>query len=146
MYSVVKYAPRMWHAYLAGGATATGLVIEQTRHWNQNWSRSVVLLTGFYTAVWLVGYTLRTRRVYLSSVEERAATAERERDHLAKLAVADERVAIGRELHDVVAHGVRGTALGRLDPLALQWVVIVHEVFNGPLVGRGCVRVPAARA
>jgi hypothetical protein len=37
-------------------------------------------------------------------------------------------------------------SLGRLDPLALQWVVIVHEVFNGPLVGRGCVRVPAARA
>jgi signal transduction histidine kinase len=106
MYSVVKYAPRMWHAYVAGGITATGLAIEQTRHWNQNWSRSVVLLTGFCTAVWLVGYTLRTRRVYLTSLEERAATAERERDHLAKLAVADERAAIARELHDVVAHSL----------------------------------------
>lgn len=42
----------------------------------------------------------------MASLEERAATLERERDHLARLAAADERAAIARELHDVVAHSL----------------------------------------
>jgi signal transduction histidine kinase len=106
MYSVVKYAPRLWHAYVAAGITVTGLVIEQVRHPNRSWWLSAILLSGFCTAIWLVGYTVRTRRIYLASLEERAATAERERDHLTKLAAADERAAIARELHDVVAHSL----------------------------------------
>ncbi|GAA4261381.1 sensor histidine kinase [Dactylosporangium darangshiense] len=104
MYSVVKYAPVLWHGFVAAAIVATGLVIEQTRHWTFRWWYSAALLFGFCTAVWLVAYTLRTRRRYLRSLEERAATAERERDHLAQLAVAGERAAIARELHDVVAH------------------------------------------
>jgi signal transduction histidine kinase len=52
------------------------------------------------------GLTVRTRRLYVAGLEERAATAERERDHLARIAVADERAAIARDLHDVVAHSL----------------------------------------
>jgi signal transduction histidine kinase len=57
-------------------------------------------------AVWLTGYTVRTRRRYVIGLEERAANAERERDHLATIAVAEERASIGRDLHDVVAHSM----------------------------------------
>ncbi|MGI5242135.1 sensor histidine kinase [Dactylosporangium sp. CA-139066] len=104
MYSVVKYAPVLWHGFVAAGIVAVGLIIEQVRHLTFRWWYSALLLFGFCTAVWLVAYTLRTRRRYLRSLEERAATAERERDHLAQLALAGERAGIARELHDVVAH------------------------------------------
>jgi signal transduction histidine kinase len=56
--------------------------------------------------IWLGGYTVRVRRIYVAGLEERAATLERERQHLARIAVADERAAIARELHDVVAHSL----------------------------------------
>jgi signal transduction histidine kinase len=63
-------------------------------------------LVAVCAAVWLTAYTLRVRRLYVLGLEERAATAEREREHLATIAVAEERATIARELHDVVAHSM----------------------------------------
>jgi signal transduction histidine kinase len=65
-----------------------------------------LLYLGVCGGIWLMGYTIRTRRIYVATLEERAATLEREREHLARIAVADERAAIARELHDVVAHSL----------------------------------------
>ena len=53
-----------------------------------------------------VGDGLRSRRAYLAAVEERAERAERSRDEEAGRRVAEERVRIARELHDVVAHHI----------------------------------------
>jgi signal transduction histidine kinase len=55
---------------------------------------------------WVIGDNLRTRRAYLSELKERAARLEREREEKADRAVAEERVRIARELHDVIAHNV----------------------------------------
>ena len=55
---------------------------------------------------WLVGYALRERAQQTEAAEERAARAEREREAAARVAVAEERGRIARELHDVVAHAV----------------------------------------
>ena len=55
---------------------------------------------------WLVGYALRERTVQTQAAEERAARAERDREAAARVAVAEERARIARELHDVVAHAV----------------------------------------
>ena len=55
---------------------------------------------------WLVGYALKERTERTEAAEERAARAERERESAARLAVAEERARIARELHDVVAHAV----------------------------------------
>lgn len=55
---------------------------------------------------WLVGYALRERTARTEAAEERAVRAEREREAAARLAVAEERTRIARELHDVVAHAV----------------------------------------
>ncbi|TDC45146.1 sensor histidine kinase [Actinomadura sp. KC345] len=67
---------------------------------------SFAMLTVFVAGVWLLGLHMRTRRAYLRSVEERAERLERERDNEVKMAMADERARIARELHDVVAHNV----------------------------------------
>ena len=115
MYSVVKYGRHRWHAALAAVPVVIGAVIEVARHMDgraaqvgrvQAWGESLFFLLAFCAAVWLTAYTLRTRRLYVLGLEERAATAERERDHLATIAVARERATIARELHDVVAHSM----------------------------------------
>jgi signal transduction histidine kinase len=55
---------------------------------------------------WLAGFALRERGAQAEAAEVRAAQAERERDQASRLAVAEERARIARELHDVVAHAV----------------------------------------
>ena len=55
---------------------------------------------------WLAGYALRERGAQAEAAEERAAQAEREREAGSRIAVAEERARIARELHDVVAHAV----------------------------------------
>jgi signal transduction histidine kinase len=55
---------------------------------------------------WLAGRAIRHRRVSERFLEARAVAAEREREERARAAVAEERVRIARELHDVVAHAI----------------------------------------
>jgi signal transduction histidine kinase len=54
----------------------------------------------------LAGFGLREPSAQAEAAEVRAAQAERERDAAARIAVAEERVRIARELHDIVAHAV----------------------------------------
>ena len=115
MYSVVKYGRRLWHGLLAAVPVVIGAVIEVARQRDisrpgvsllQAWGEELFFVLGVCAAVWLTAFTLRTRRLYVLGLEERAATAEREREHLATIAVAEERATIARELHDVVAHSM----------------------------------------
>jgi signal transduction histidine kinase len=55
---------------------------------------------------WLAGFALRERAEEAEAAERRAAQAEREREGAARIAVAEERARIARELHDIVAHAV----------------------------------------
>ena len=55
---------------------------------------------------WLAGFALRERGERAEAAELRAAHAERERETAARIAVAEERARIARELHDIVAHAV----------------------------------------
>ena len=63
------------------------------------WSVAIGLATA-------AGLYLHARRDFIDSLRTRAEQAEREQVLLAEQAVAEERVRIARELHDVVAHGV----------------------------------------
>jgi len=60
----------------------------------------------FFAIGWLAGYALRERAEQAEAAEVRAALAEREREATARVAVAEERARIARELHDIVAHAV----------------------------------------
>jgi signal transduction histidine kinase len=60
----------------------------------------------FFAIGWLAGYALRERAEQAEAAETRAAQAEREREAAARIAVAEERARMARELHDIVAHAV----------------------------------------
>ena len=66
----------------------------------------VIVLAGPSLIAWAIGDSMRYRRAYYASLEERAARLERDRDAQARIAAAAERARIARELHDVVAHNV----------------------------------------
>ena len=53
-----------------------------------------------------MGFALRDRVERSEAAEERALRAERERESAARVAVAEERARMARELHDVVAHAM----------------------------------------
>jgi signal transduction histidine kinase len=59
-----------------------------------------------FVIAWVAGFALHERAEQAEAAEGRAAQAERERDAAARIAVAEERVRIARELHDIVAHAV----------------------------------------
>jgi signal transduction histidine kinase len=65
-----------------------------------------VFIPLLFAIGWLAGYALRERTEHADLAEARAAQAERERDAAARLAVAEERARIARELHDIVAHAL----------------------------------------
>jgi signal transduction histidine kinase len=69
-------------------------------------SGEVLVVPAIFTLAWLGGFATRERAVQALEAEERAALAEREREGAARLAVAEERARIARELHDIVAHAV----------------------------------------
>lgn len=66
------------------------------------------LVTSFIpiAGAYAVGAYVGTRVAYIDALRARAQQLTRERDLLARQAVADERVRIARELHDVVAHNL----------------------------------------
>jgi signal transduction histidine kinase len=75
---------------------------------------------------WLAGFAVRERGEQAQAAEVRAAQAERERDAATRLAVAEERARIARELHDIVAHAV--------SVMVLQVGAVRHKL-PGPLAG-----------
>jgi signal transduction histidine kinase len=66
----------------------------------------LVFIPLLFGICWLAGFALRERAEQAEAAEVRAAQAERERDAAARIAVAEERARIARELHDIVAHAV----------------------------------------
>jgi signal transduction histidine kinase len=59
-----------------------------------------------FAAAYLFGSTMRNRRLYNEQLEARASTLERERNEETRRALAEERLRIAQELHDIVAHSM----------------------------------------
>ncbi|GAA3999778.1 sensor histidine kinase [Streptomyces plumbiresistens] len=64
---------------------------------------AVFAWTGMFAAV---GATVRTWHAYAAAMEERALRAEATKEEEARRRVAEERLRIARELHDVIAHHI----------------------------------------
>ncbi|MFD8141835.1 sensor histidine kinase [Streptomyces sp. NPDC059708] len=65
-----------------------------------------VAVTATVVAAAVLGVNVRTTRAYLAAVEERAERLEREGEQQARLAAAEERTRITREMHDIVTHNL----------------------------------------
>jgi signal transduction histidine kinase len=66
----------------------------------------VVLITTILGGAWLAGRAMRYRREREGSLERLTLDLEQQQEQKARAAVAEERVRIARELHDVVAHAI----------------------------------------
>ncbi|MFC7304096.1 histidine kinase [Streptomyces monticola] len=62
--------------------------------------------SGWIVAVLFLGVDVRVYRRYIASVVERAERAERSREEEAARRVAEERLRIARDLHDLLAHSI----------------------------------------
>ena len=91
---------RLGLAIVVGGAAI--VIYNNPRHA----PGELVFVPVLFAIGWLAGYALRERAAQAEQAEERALEAERRRESAARLAVAEERTRIARELHDVVAHAV----------------------------------------
>ncbi|MFJ9519850.1 sensor histidine kinase [Kitasatospora sp. NPDC101801] len=65
-----------------------------------------VAVTALVVAAAVLGVNVRTTRAYLAALEERATRLEQQHDQQARLAVAEERTRITREMHDIVTHNL----------------------------------------
>ncbi|MEV4613190.1 histidine kinase [Kitasatospora sp. NPDC049258] len=92
---------------VAGAVVEAGALLACLR-----WATDGAFLTPFVAVSALVvaaavlGVNVRTTRAYLAALEERAARLEQEREQRARLAVAEERTRITREMHDIVTHNL----------------------------------------
>jgi signal transduction histidine kinase len=87
-------------AIVLGGAT---IIVYNTPAHSAS---SLVFIPTLFGISWLAGFALRGREEQAEAAEARAAQAERDREAAARIAVAEERARIARELHDIVAHAV----------------------------------------
>ncbi|MEV6262989.1 histidine kinase [Streptomyces sp. NPDC051784] len=71
--------------------------------WYSQQNVGVLAWTGLAGAA---GDAVRSRRAFIDAIRERAERAERTREEEARRRVAEERLRIARDLHDVVAHHI----------------------------------------
>ena len=113
LYTLAAYCSRrvsVWGLAVCLAGSAIGVA----RWWSAMPSQDVpgrlgaeaVLFAGPALLAWVLGDSMRYRRAYYASLEDRAARLERERDAQARVAAVAERARIARELHDVIAHNV----------------------------------------
>ncbi len=127
---------------------ASAALLGNLRDARQAWTGLAIVLAGITTVVynipghttaelilipvdfgiaWAAGFALRMRGEQAEAAEVRATQAERDREAAARVAVAEERARIARELHDIVAHAV--------SVMVLQVGAVRHKLPDEP--GRG---------
>ncbi|WP_433796821.1 sensor histidine kinase [Actinoplanes sp. CA-252034] len=101
LHAVARYRPARfaWPGAVVTVLPGFGNRIEDGPAWG-----AFAAVSAVTVAVVLVGVNQRTRSAYLQALEDRAQRLEQDRDQRARLAVADERARVAREMHDVVAH------------------------------------------
>jgi signal transduction histidine kinase len=122
-YTVGAYSSGRKRAFSVGWVSA-GLIIVAAVGIPDATSANILLSGAFYFAAYAIGSSMRNRRLLMQQLQQRAADAERERDEEAKRAVADERLRIAQELHDVVAHS--------MGVIAVQAGVGAHVIEKNP--------------
>ncbi|MCC3772860.1 histidine kinase [Streptomyces sp. UNOC14_S4] len=96
--------PATWRIAALTLALLAGIVVlSGAPPWYSQENLGLIAWTGLAAAA---GDAVRSRRAYIAAIEERAVRAELTREEEARRRVAEERLRIARELHDVVAHHI----------------------------------------
>ncbi|AXK37489.1 sensor histidine kinase [Streptomyces armeniacus] len=90
--------------------------------------------SGWLVAVVLVGEAVRIHRNYVAAIVERAERAERTREQEAARRVAEERLRIARDLHDLLAHSI--TLIGVQTSVAAHILVADPERLDRDAVAK----------
>ncbi|PZT75588.1 sensor histidine kinase [Streptomyces sp. AC1-42W] len=89
----------------SGALIAAPLVIASAR-FPDEWSQLLLPHVWMFAIAALAGIVVRTRKEYTEALVDRADRLERERDQQARLAAAEERTRIAREMHDIIGHNL----------------------------------------
>jgi signal transduction histidine kinase len=113
LYSLIVYAHRRAAEFGSAAVVAGFCGLGIVRAYVDGAARlqGVVPLLIVTLLVVLLGFAVADRRGRTAALRERAAFLERERDVLSRQAVAEERLRIARELHDLVAHSLSTIAI-----------------------------------
>jgi signal transduction histidine kinase len=106
IYSVVVYAGRRQGLIFVGAVVVSSAVQLALAPPDDELAIAIVFLAFGIALCWTLGEFVGARRAYDVEVEARLHLLETERDQATRIAVAEERGRIARELHDVVAHAV----------------------------------------
>jgi signal transduction histidine kinase len=94
-------------ALATGGVCVLTLGVTSMALSPEPWDRTVNAVAFAWIAVAVaVGEAVRSRRAFVAAIEERARRAEHTREEEARRRVAEERLRIARELHDIVGHHI----------------------------------------
>lgn len=110
LFAVYNAATRyVWWVSLAGAILTVGwLLVAVVPHLGDDvvdvGQLGVLVVVTLW--VWTWGTLVRIRREHVAGLRERAEQAERERETNARIAVAEERARIAREIHDIVSHSL----------------------------------------
>ena len=109
VYSVAR------HCELGGALTAAALALavgalataqEDNENLGQFLGNYLFIAVIVIGTPWAAGRAVRSRQLRTVALEDRTAALERESEERARAAVAEERLRIARELHDVVGHSL----------------------------------------
>ncbi|MGC9377700.1 sensor histidine kinase [Streptomyces sp. MH13] len=73
---------------------------------NTHQAVELIRISGWVVAILFAGVDVRYYRQYVASIVERAERAERTREEEARRRVAEERLRVARDLHDLLAHSI----------------------------------------
>ncbi|MFH8792670.1 sensor histidine kinase [Streptomyces sp. NPDC017941] len=91
---------------LLTGVGVVALTLVANAHVGPKQVAEVLRISGWIVAVLLFGTYVRVHRQYVASALERAERAERTREEEARRRVAEERLRVARDLHDLLAHSI----------------------------------------
>ncbi|MFF1420193.1 sensor histidine kinase [Streptomyces sp. NPDC058280] len=96
--------PTTWRVGVATMTVSTAVaMVFSSGRWYAQENLAIFAWTGMASAA---GDAVRSRRAFIDAIRERAERAERTREEEARRRVAEERLRIARDLHDVVAHHI----------------------------------------
>ena len=107
---IAVYSAVAWDRRLAGTVAAAvdvvAVAVADAVHTGTWWGDDVVLSAMLVAVVLAAGFAVGSRRSTLEEARDRVERAERTREAEAARRVAEERLRIARELHDVLGHHV----------------------------------------